>query len=264
MNKTRFLSVLVLLSLSVFLILACAPKPRLELVDRTPENVLGCALDNQTEYETLACLVRLRLKSQGEKFSGTMEFFFRYPHTFAFHPRTLFGMGGFKATGENDSLIIYFPRQNEFYQGSFSDFRETALWNWKIPLPMVLEMILGKSGLSDGRLRYAGREKDFFLYELKDEGWSKRYWVESRRCRLIKSKWTPNGIGEALEVKYQEFRREGEKEVPRVIIITSKPTDSVTLKFLERRSDRSIPDTKFDLQIPSDARQITFESHRKQ
>jgi outer membrane lipoprotein-sorting protein len=264
LNKTPLLSTLVLCALPVLLLLGCAPKPRLAPDERTPEKVLGCALDNQMEYQTLACLMKLKLVGQKEKSSGTMEFFFRSPDAFSFHPRTLFGMGGFRARGEGDSLTIYFPKENEFYRGSLSNFGETALWSWKIPLRMVLETVLGRSGLSDARVSYAGREEGFFLYELQDEDWSRRYWVDPGRCRLTKSRWTSKDGGEVFSVKYEDFRREDQKEAPRAVTITSGSGDSVTLGFLERRWDRPVPEGKFDLQIPSDARQIKFEPRSKE
>ncbi len=262
-SRILFLSALVLSSLSAFLFFGCAPKPRLLPEARTPENVLKCALDSQMEFETLACLVKLKLRGQEAKFSGTIEFFYKDPHTFAFQPRTLFGIGGFKAGGKNDSLTIYFPKQNEFYRGSFSDFDKGTWGGWNMPFPILLEAILGKSGLSDSRLRYAGREKETFLYELEDQVWLRTYWIDARSCRLIQSRWTQKQEGGVFQVEYGSFREDGRAEIPGVIIIRSGSTGSANLKFLERRLDLPIPDGKFDLQIPSDAARINSESPKK-
>jgi len=124
---------LAFLTLAGFLIIDCAPKPKLLPENRTPQNVLRCAQKNQIEFETFACLMDLKLKGKGANFSGTVEFFYKHPDTFSFCPRTFFGTGTFKVRGEDDSLTIYFPKQNEFYRGSFSDFEKTELWNWKLP-----------------------------------------------------------------------------------------------------------------------------------
>lgn len=249
-------------TLPVLLFVNCAPKPKLLPEARTPENVLRCALDNQPAFETLACLVKMKMKGPEAGFSGTIEFFYKEPDIFAFYPRTLFGIGGFEATGREDSLTVYFPRRNEYFRGSFSDFDETSPWKWDVPLHLLLDLILGRSGLSDGRARYAGREGDAFLFELEDGSWHKSYWVDSPRCRLTKSRWVGEKEREVLEVEYGGFKREGPAEIPGVIIIRSHPSYSARLKFVERKVDKPLPDALFDLQIPSDAVQVSFESSK--
>jgi len=255
--------VILYLTLLSVLIASCAPKPRLTSDERTPENVLRCALNNDLKFKTLASLVKLKLEGQEAKFSGTIEFFHQEPDKFSLRPRTPFGIGGFRASGEGDSLTIYFPGQNEFFHGSFSDLENTSLWSWNIPFGILLEMILNKNGLSDGRLRYAGREEDVFLYELEDESWWRRYWIDSRRCRITWSQWTWKEDEEFFQMDYTDFKKQGTGEVPRTIVIRFKTTDKATLKFLERKYDSTIPARKFDMQIPPDAVQVFFESDRK-
>jgi outer membrane lipoprotein-sorting protein len=254
--------ILCLILLSV-LVASCAPKPRLTPDERTPENVIKCAQDNELKSETLAALVKLKLEGQETKFSGTIEFFYKEPGAFSLRPRTPFGIGGFRASGDNDSLMIYFPGQNEFFHGSFSDLENTSLWRWNIPLSILLEMILNRSGLSDDRLRYASREEDVLLYELEDENWPRKYWIDSRRCRLTRSQWFRDGKGEVFQIEYADFKKQGTGEVPRTITVRFKTTDKATLKFLERKYNSTIPARKFDMQIPPDAVQVFFESDRK-
>ena len=237
--KTTLLrSVAAFLALAGFLVTCCAPK-------------------------TLACLLKLKLKGEEAKFSGTIEFFYKRPDVFSFYPRTFFGMGGFKARGEGDSLTIYFPKQNEFYRGTLSDFESTALWGSEISLDMLLEMILAKGGASAEEFRYAGRENDALLYDVEEEDWIKRYWIDSRRCRFTQSRWTDKTEEVVYEVEYRDFKTQGGAETPRSVKIKSSSGDSAALKFLERKFDLEIPAGKFDLQIPSDAEQVTFKTPKK-
>lgn len=261
--KTFPALVILLVNLLSILFTGCAPKPKLASDERTPENVLKCAQENELKFETLASLVQLKLEGEKAKFSGTIEFFYQEPGRFSLRPRTPFGIGGFRAAGEGDSLRIYFPGQKEFYQGSLSDLENTSLWSWNIPFDILLEMILNRSGLSDSSLRYAGREEEEFLYELDDKNWLRKYRVDSRRCRLIRSQWTRSENGEVLQIEYADFKKQGTGETPRAIIVRFQTTDKATLKFLERKYNSSIPDRKFDLQIPPDAVQVFFESDRK-
>jgi len=245
--------------LAGFLTFGCAPKPKLLPDDRTPENVLRYEQKNQIEFETFACLMDLKLKGKEAKFSGTVEFFYKHPDTFSFYPRTFFGMGMFKAKGENDSLTIYFPKQNEFYCGSFSDFEKTGLWSWKISLNMLMEMILGRGRLIQEDVRYAGKTADLFLYEFEDENWIKEYWIDPRRCRVTKSRWRQKTDGEFYQIEYKNFIMQNHMEIPKVINIKSQTKNSARIKFLERKFNSSLPPKKFDLKIPPDAKRVTFD-----
>jgi outer membrane lipoprotein-sorting protein len=262
-EKISFVYVIFLACLLLILFPGCAPKPRLAPDERTPENVLKCAQENEIKFETLASLVKLKLEGEKAKFSGTIEFFYHEPGRFSLRPRTPFGIGGFRAAGEGDNLTIYFPGQNEFYQGSFSDLENTSLWSWNIPFGVLLEMILNRNGLSDDRLRYAGREENLLLYEFEDENWLRKYWIDSRGCRLTGSQWTRSENGDVLQIEYADFKKQGTGETPKVITVRFQTKDKATLKFLERKYDSPIPSRKFDLQIPLDAVQVFFESDRK-
>jgi len=246
-----------------FLAFGCAPKPKLSPHDRTPENVLRCAQKNQIEFETFACLMDLKLKGKEAKFSGTIEFCYKHRDTFSFYPRTFFGMGEFKAKGEDDSLTIYFPKQNEFYRGSFSDFEKTGLWSWEISLGVLLEMILGRGGLIEENVRYAGNTEDLFLYKFEDENWVKEYWIDSRRCRLTKSRWRPKREREIYQIEYKNFTKRDHVEIPKVINIKSRTKDSARIKFLERKFNLPIPEKKFELKIPPDAVRVDFETSQR-
>ncbi len=250
------------LGLTSFLISSCAPKPKLLPENRTPQNVLRCALENKIEFETLACLMDLKLKGEEAKFGGTVEFFYKKPNTFSLYPRTFFGMGRFVVRGEDDSLTIYFPKQNEFYRGSFSDFQKTELWSWKISLEMLLDEILGGGGLTEENARYVGNRKDLFLYKCEDEYWIKEFWIDSRRCRLTKSRWVKKTDGESCQIEYRNFTTQHGMDVPKVINIESTKRESARIKFMERKFDLPLPPKKFELEIPSDARQVTFETRK--
>ena len=243
-----------------FVITGCAPKPKILPENRTPQNVLGCALENQVEFETLACLMNLKLRGDKEKFSGTVEFFYRHPDTFSLYPRTFLGIGGFKAMGEGDSLTIYFPGRNEYYRGSFSDFEDSGLWSWGISLDMLLDVILGRNELTAENAEYAGNAKDQFLYTIEDEEWTKEYRIDSRRCRLISSRWTQKESKESYHMEYRSFTVHGNAEVPREIKIETGTEDSARLKFKERRFNISIPASRFQIDIPADAKRVVFEA----
>ena len=268
-------SIVALLGMVAILILSCAPKPRVLPEDRTPRNVLECAVENQIGFETLACLLNLRLEGEEGKSSGTIEFFYRRPDTFTLYPRTFLGIGGFKAMGEGDSLTIYFPGPNEYYRGSFSDFEESGLWSWGISLDMLLDLILARSGLRAENAEYAGTAENLFSYRSKDKEWVREYWIDSRSCRLVRSLWTQKDGQERYNIEYKDFTtdiiteslsetefRNRDIEIPSEIRIEGDGNDSARLKFKERRFNISVPASRFQIDIPADAERVAFETRK--
>jgi hypothetical protein len=254
-----FTAILSLFAWGSFLFVGCAPKPQILPQNKTPENVLRCALKNKIEFETLACLVDLKLKGEEAKFSGTVEFFYETPGTFAFYPRSLLGMDMFRSGGKDDSLTIYFPKDNKYYSGSFSDLEKTKFWRWRIPLKMLLDMFLGRSDLFEENAKYVGSSKDLFLYRFEDESWIKEYWIDSRSCRLKKSQLIQKEGGVVYQIEYRTFETYDQIKIPRVIKIRSISKESAQIEFLERRFNFPIPRNKLRLQIPLDAEQVGFE-----
>jgi len=261
--------ILAFLPLAGFLVFGCGPKPKLTPENRTPQNVLRCAQKDQIEFETLACLLDLKLKGEEAKFSGTVEFFYKHPDTFFFYPRTFFGVNMFKVRGEADSLTIYFPKQNEFYRGSFADFEKAGWWNWDISLDILLDLILGKGELTEENARFAESTKNLFLYKFEDDNWIKEYWIDSRRCRLTKSVWRQKKGKEFYQIEYKSFTTfwiflvdatHKQVEIPKVIEIKSRAKDSARIRFLERKFNLPIPPKKIELEIPGNAIRVDFET----
>jgi len=252
-----------LLILTAFLIFNCAPKPKILPAEKTPENVLKCAVENQVKFETFACVMDLKLKGEKAKFSSTVEFFYKSPDIFSFYPRSFWGTNIFKAKGEDDSLTLYFPEQNQFYRGDFSGFEKSELWGVKIDLKTILQIITGENGLGEKDVLYLGQDRNNFTYKSENERWIKQYWIDFDKCRLIKSLWTDKEKGEVYKIENKNFVTLQDVELPKIIEIKSSTKESAKIKFIERKFNLTIPEKKFQLKIPPDAKRITFESKQK-
>jgi outer membrane lipoprotein-sorting protein len=247
------------LILTAFLIFNCAPKPKILPEERTPQNILECTVENQVKFETFACMMNLKLKGEKAKLSSTMEFFYKSPDLFSFYPQSFWGTNIFKAKGENDSLTLYFPNNNEFYKGNFSDFEKSALWGLKIDLKTLLKIITGENDLSEKDLLYVRQERNNFIYKSEDERWTKEYWVDSKKCLLVKSVWNDKKRGEVYEIEYKNFSSYQNVRWANVIEIKSTAKESAKIKFIERKFNLLIPEKKFQLEIPPNAKRITFK-----
>jgi hypothetical protein len=247
------------LILTAFLIFNCAPKPKILPEERTPQNILKCAVRNQVKFETFACILNLKLKGEKAKFSSTIEFFYKSPDLFSFYPQSFWGANIFKAKGENDSLTLYFPNDNEFYKGNFSNFEKSALWGLKMDLKTLLKIITGENNLSEKDVLYVRQEENRFIYKSEDERWIKEYWIDFKKCRLTRSVWTDKKGGGVYEIEYKSFVAFEDVELPKIIEIKSNAKESARIKFIERKFNLLIPEKKFQLEIPPDAKRISFE-----
>jgi hypothetical protein len=198
----------------------------------------------------------LHLKGKEASYSGSVEIYYRAPDTVAFYPRSFLGMNIFEATGEGDSLTIYFPKENQYFTGRYSDLENTRLWSWQIPFPLLFELITGKEGLADSNAVYLKDTGSLFVYESEDEGWMKEYYVDAQKCRLIKSRYTSTDQGEYYLVDYKNYKRYGKREYPTVMKISSSNRDMASIRFRELKFDFEIPDQKLELQIPPDSKRV--------
>ncbi len=203
--------------------------------------------------------MNLKLKGEKAKFSGTVEFFYKSPDLFSFYPQSFWGTNIFKAKGEDDSLTLYFPNDNQFYGGNFSDFEKSALWSLKIELKTLFRIITGENDLSEKDLLYVRQERNKFIYKFEDERWTKEYWIDSKKCLLIKSVWNDKKRGEVYEIEYKNFSSHQNVRLANVIEIKSTAKESAKIKFIERKFNLPIREKKFQLEIPPNAKRITFE-----
>ena len=102
---------------------------------------------------------------------------------------------------------------------------------------------------------------------MEDEGWIKEYRVDSRKCHLVSSRITPKEGGEFYQIEFGNFAgssasggiSNSQMELPRVVRIKSPTKDYAQIRFLERKIDFNVPQNKFDLRIPPEAKRVNFE-----
>jgi outer membrane lipoprotein-sorting protein len=134
----------------------------------------------------------------------------------------------------------------------------------KIDLKTLLKIITGENDLSKKDVLYVGQERNKFIYKSEDERWTKEYWIDSKKCCLTRSVWTDKKKGEVYEIEYKNFSSHQNVRLANVIEIKSTAKESVhgesaKIKFIERKFNLLIPEKKFQLEIPPDAKRITFE-----
>ena len=87
----------------------------------------------------------------------------------------------------------------------------------------------------------------------------KQHWIDFNKCRLMKSTWTDKKCDEVYQIEYKNFSTFEDVELARTIKVESSGNESAQIKFVERKFDFPIPEKKFQLRIPPDAKRVIFE-----
>ncbi len=84
----------------------------------------------------------------------------------------------------------------------------------------------------------------------------KEYYVDAKKCRLIKSHYTYRDHGEYYHIDYKNYKRYGKGEYPTVMKIYSSNQDMFSATFRELKFDCDIPEHKLRLHIPPESKKV--------
>jgi len=183
-----------------------------------------------------AYLFDIKINRQGKKNSVRLELY-QVGDTMSFFARGYLGKGVMKGLLSRDSLIVYFPTENEYYTGKVADLVDNPCLNTTGIEDLIIELFQGTpadSGYSDGR---------FYVTVLKEEPALHQYRLQSTSC--------PEGIS-------LEYKLDGGRFVLNEIQLR---TDDKFFEFAaHRRNVRlnvEISPEKLHLDIPETAARIT-------
>ncbi|OGC82504.1 MAG: hypothetical protein A2W07_01845 [candidate division Zixibacteria bacterium RBG_16_43_9] len=266
MTKVRLTKLLFFIPL---LFLGCYPSARLKPPpeELTPERVLERAISNQELVNSSASLISFNFKSSQENFSGDLELFFRKPDNFAFAVKALLGPDFVSGSISADSLLLFFPRSKQYYKGRSINCIKGVESQTEFDLFCLLRLLVSETKINQEKAHFTGMDKENYVYEDSIETWKRSFWVNKEGAFLTKSIWEPifsTGIkaGESNEfvIEYKNFEKFNQTKLPRAIEIKSLDEKvKLKLKFLERNINISIPNKKFQIKIPEDAKPVEID-----
>jgi len=266
MTKVRLTNLLFFIPL---LFLGCYPSARLKPPpeELTPERVLERAISNQELVNSSASLISFNFKSSQENFSGDLELFFRKPDNFAFAVKALLGPDFVSGSISADSLLLFFPRSKQYYKGRSINCIKGVESQTEFDLFCLLRLLVSETKINQEKAHFTGMDKENYVYEDSIETWKRSFWVNKEGAFLTKSIWEPifsTGIkaGESNEfvIEYKNFEKFNQTKLPRAIEIKSLDEKvKLKLKFLERNINISIPNKKFQIKIPEDAKPVEID-----
>jgi hypothetical protein len=240
----------------LFLLLNCFPARKIKIPEemRTPDKVLAQLLEQEERIKSVAAMLNFEIKGAG-KLKGELELFYREPDEFVFHSHSFWGSSILQGKLENDSILLYFPTKDEYYFDSYQNFSETKFWKWEIELKALLNLAVGKSGIKK-EARFTEKQKSYFLFSQED----KEFWVNGENLNLDKAVWFIPENSDTLLVFYRKYKNWNDFSWPNAIEVKLlSSNESAKIKFEEMQINSSIPDKKWEIQIPSDANRVEIE-----
>jgi hypothetical protein len=260
---TKLLFYIPLLFLSCYPVARLKPPPE----ELTPERVLERTISNQELVNSSASLISFNFKSSQENFSGDLELFFRKPDNFAFAVKALLGPDFVSGSNSADSLLLFFPRSKQYYKGRSINCIKGVDSQTEFDLFCLLRLLVSETKINQEKAHFTGVDKENYVYQDSVETWKRSFWVNKEGAFLTKSIWKPifsTGIkaseSNGFVIEYKNFEKFNQTKFPRTIEIKSLDEKvKLKLKFLERNINVSIPDKKFQIKIPEDAKPVEID-----
>jgi outer membrane lipoprotein-sorting protein len=259
-RSTKFLFFAPLLFLGCYSTAHLKPPPE----ELAPERVLERAVSNQGLINSSAALISFSFKSPQESFSGDLELFFRKPDNFAFAVKALLGPDLVSGSITGDSLLLFFPRSKEYYKGKSINCTKESNSQTEFDIFCLLRFLVSETKIDPEKAHFISMDKKNYVYEESVETWKRSFWVDKEGTYLTKSVWKPLSSlsTEANEnngflITYKNFEKFNNTKLPKTAEIKSLDEKvKLKLRFLERNMNISIPDKKFQIKIPEDAKPI--------
>jgi len=108
------------------------------------------------EVKSFAAILSLKGDTNKGKIKLNLELFFREPRQVVFSPRTSWGSGFFKAKIQEDTVTIYFPKDQKYYKDEVEMFQEKLNWGWELKLQELMDIIVNKNldSVSGAEIQY--------------------------------------------------------------------------------------------------------------
>ena len=182
-----------------------------------------------------AFLYDVRVERDGRKNSARLDVY-RQGDSLGIFARGYLGKGVLKGLVIPDSITIYFPTENEFYQGSIANLLKSNCPDSAIFEKYLIELFARIPSEIEPSF------SDFYLTILKETNRDRDYRLESKDCQ------------ESIELKYE--LREGRFVLEKLNYRT--PDDSFRFQATRRQHRLNIvlPVDKFSVPIPESATRI--------
>jgi len=190
---------------------------------------------NYTEGKGDAFLYDVKIYREGKKNSVRLDVY-RKNDSLALFARGYLGKGVLKGLAVSDSIVIYFPTENEYFSGKLNELIYKSCAEQDNLEQMLIDLFV----MRPVELEYS--MADFYVTVLNDKGKKQQFRLESKNC----------AESARLEYDFKDNRFLLEK----IQFSNRDDTFRLTAQRRKHRLDINIPAEKFIIPIPPEAVRI--------
>ena len=252
-------SALLAIFLTAFVIQSLSCSSTRQLSSSSPDMVLKRFLSHPlpASYAShLKLWINLRT---GQKGRTELQVYSKHSQEYSLFLKDLWGKDLMRAFIWNDSILVFYPHENQFIRETLADFSKSDYWFWPVSPLDLLKIIDGTqfltlegvdfSGYSDRLCKYrAGKKETNIILFLSPKD------ASIRKATLLNEK-----NEELAHINWQDVRLYKGYYRPRLIDIKLENSeDEIKIGVLEENFDLELSDNYFRLSVPPGAERISL------
>ncbi|MFQ5868272.1 MAG: DUF4292 domain-containing protein [Candidatus Zixiibacteriota bacterium] len=213
--------------------------------------------EQDAHINTYAGDIDVDLHSEKMNLSFGMELYYREASELAFTLEMILGIDVAKGVLRNDTVRVFSPFTNSYFEQNLQEGRFVEFGEQRFDLVSTIQFSMGKFGFDRNDSRFIGRQEGFYLYEMADTVWDKKFWVNPATLTVAKCHWRHRDESYDLWISYYDFHRMDGRWRPKIITLLCPAKGfRIRIKLRQEMINVEIPDSFFELRIPEDARRI--------
>jgi hypothetical protein len=193
----------------------------------------------------------------GQKGRTELQVYSKHSQEFSFFLKDLWGKDLMRALIWNDSILVFYPHENQFIRENLTNFTQSDYWFWPVSPLDLLKIIDGTQFLALEGMDFAGYADILYKYRAKREETSIILTLSPKDASLRKAVLMNEKEEEIANIIWQDVRLYKGYYRPRLIDIKLEHSgDEIKIGVLEETFDLNLADRYFRLSLPPSATQI--------
>jgi hypothetical protein len=193
----------------------------------------------------------------GQKGRTELQVYSRHSQEYSFFLKDLWGKDLMRALIWNDSILVFYPHENQFIRETLADFSKSDYWFWPVNPLDLLRIVDGTQFLALKGMNFSGYADKLYKYRAKREETSIILSLSPKDASLRKAVLLNEKSEELVNIFWQDVRLYKGYYRPRLIDIKLENSgDEIKIGVLEETFDLNLPDRYFRLSLPPSATQI--------
>lgn len=207
-----------------------------------------------------SCASRLKLwinLRTGQKGRTELQVYSKHSQEYSFFLKDLWGKDLMRALIWKDSILVFYPHENQFIRENLANFTQSDYWFWPVSPLDLLKIIDGTQFLALEGLEFSGYADKLYKYRAKREETSIVLSLSPKDASLRKATLFNEENEELANIFWQDVRLYKGYYRPRLIEIKLENSkDEIKIRVLEENFDLELPDNYFLFSTPPKAERI--------